>query len=67
MTLPLAILIDALASVALLGGLGYVISRATLLTPHLAATADAPRVARSKQHRSRDHRHAAATVATAGA
>jgi hypothetical protein len=42
MSLSLAITINALADVALLGGLGYVMSRATRLTPHvLAAHAEA--------------------------
>jgi hypothetical protein len=36
MSLSLAITINALADVALLGGLGYVLSRTTRLTPHLA-------------------------------
>ena len=38
MSLSLAITINALADVALLGGLGYVMSRSTRLTPHVLAS-----------------------------
>lgn len=38
MSLSLAITINALADVALAGGLAYVLSRTTRLTPHVSAT-----------------------------
>jgi hypothetical protein len=38
MTLSLAVLINVIADVALIGGLAYVMSRATRLRPHVAAT-----------------------------
>jgi hypothetical protein len=43
MTLSLAIIVNVLADLALIGGLAYVMSHATRLRPHLAAT-DAPLV-----------------------
>jgi hypothetical protein len=42
MTLPLAIAIIAVAGVALIAALAYVMSHARLLAPHVAAGAPAP-------------------------
>jgi len=63
MSLPLVIAINVIADVSLLAGLAYVMSRATRLTPHVAAvratTAEQQVVSRRQPRSARASRQAA--------
>jgi hypothetical protein len=66
MSLTLAIAIIVLADLALIGVLAFVMSRATLLTPHAPAAATVAPEHRTARHpRSRQHAAPARTAAFA--
>jgi hypothetical protein len=52
MTLTAAIIANVIADVALIGGLTYLMSRASRLTPHVAATTEPALAAVRVEHRS---------------